>query len=473
MSSEAKLSKFLASIKPHQEKFVKDVLDKEEPILLISHYDADGLTAISLLAIFLKKRNIPYHIKILEQIDENSVSKIGKLGYNTILFTDLGSGEYSLIRETLKGKNLYILDHHQPEEVSRSEEISEVNPYLYGVDGSVEVSSSALAYIFLRELDEEMITYSTLAIIGALADRQDVGPRFSLVGLNEAIAEEAEEYGLLKREVGLRLASSKNRPLLKALEYTFDPYIPGLSGREDSCLLFLKNIGINPGKDGQLRYISELTKDEIRRLATALIKYMLDIGVPLKDAERIFGINYYLLSEHEKSFLYDAREYGQVLNSCGRMGRCDIAIALCMGVREKILGEALSIVKEYRKTLAKVLEEAFKRKRKIGSITVLDLKDLADSKITGSIASILSSVWSEETDVVVVIGRSDIEGKVKISARLTKKIPESKHEKNLGYALKTAAKAVGGVGGGHVRAGGALIPVEKTKTFIEFLLNNL
>ncbi|RLE66882.1 MAG: hypothetical protein DRJ38_00600 [Thermoprotei archaeon] len=473
MSYKEKYSEFLDSIKIHQEKFINDILEKKGPVLLVSHYDADGLTAASLLAIFLKKYDIPYHIRILEQIDENSISKVKSLNYTNILFTDLGSGEYSLIRDKLKDRIIYILDHHQPEEVSRERRIVEINPYFHNINGSTEVSSAALTYIFLREIDDEIITYSPLAVIGALGDRQDIGPRFSLVGLNDAIAKEAEEYGLLRKEIGLRLASSKNRPLLKALEYTFDPYIPGLSGREDSCLIFLKKIGIDPSKNGKLKYINELSKDEIRKLATALVKYMLDTGVSLKDAERIFGMNYYLLNEHETSLLYDAREYVQILNSCGRMGRCDVAIALCMGVREKIVEEALGIAKQYRKTLAKILEKAFKRRKVLGSTIILNLIDIADSRVTGAIASILSSIWSEEANAIVVIGRGDTKERVKISARLTRKIPEEKDKRNLGYALKIAARNVGGVGGGHLRAGGALIPVEKMDLFVEFLIKKL
>ena len=347
-----KYADFLNFVNSQREEFSKQVLDEREPVLLISHYDADGLTSASLSAILLRKNGVPFHLRIVEQIDEHTLSKMKDLSYKKIIFTDLGSGEYSLIKTQLKGKKVFIIDHHQPEESPRKEDILEVNPYFHGINGSIESSSSTLTYLFLKTIDDEMIKHSPLAIVGALGDRQDVGPRFSLVGLNEIVAKEAEEYGLVRREIGLRLAGSKSRPILKALEYTFDPYIPGLSGKEDSCLMFLKEIGIEPSKNGELRYMKDLSKNEIKKLATALIKHMLDAGVPLKDAERIFGTNYYLQSEHEESFLHDAREYVQILNSCGRMGRYGVAIAICIGVREKVLGEALEIAREYRRTLA-------------------------------------------------------------------------------------------------------------------------
>ncbi|RLE75956.1 MAG: hypothetical protein DRJ44_04910 [Thermoprotei archaeon] len=465
---------FLNFLKSAKTNFVKQILDIKDPVLLISHYDADGITSVSLISLLLKKYNVPFHIKILEQIDEASISKISKFAYENIIFTDLGSGEYNILHTYLKKKNLFIIDHHQPDERDRRDNVLEINPYFHGINGSSETSASTLAYLLVREIDSEMIVFSPLAIIGALGDRQDVGFRFTLTGLNGLVVDEAEKYGLIRKEIGLRLAGSKNRPIIKAIEYTFDPYIPGLSGEEEACLMFLKNMGIDPSKDGKLRYLKDMSKDEIKKLATALVKYMLDMGIPSREAERIFGVNYYVQRESPKSPLYDAREYAQILNSCSRLGRSDIAIALCIGFKGKILDNALNLAIEYRRLLAKLLKVAHgKDRKKIFGKTaiVVDLSDLADNKVTGALASILSSIWNLETYVVLVLGKGGNEDKIKVSARLTKRASKAFQEINIGLLLREASKKTNGVGGGHLKAGGALIPRHQIDSFIDLFVS--
>ena len=436
----------------------------EKPALLVSHYDADGLTSASILAYLLSEREIPFHVKIAEQVDARLLDSVASLPYEEVIFTDLGSGEYSLIQRALAGSTrVIIIDHHQPDPGERREGVDEINPHSFGVDGSAEASSSTLAYLFAKYAGGEVPYCAPLAVVGALGDRQDAGPRFTLTGLNKEVLEEAKRRGLMREEVGLRLSALNSRPLVKALEYTFDPYIPGLSGREDMCVSFLKSIGVEPFEDGRPRYARDLSREETRKLATSLVKYMIEKGLPASEAERIFGVNYYLTSEELDSPLRDARGFAQVLNSCGRTGNYAIAIGLCLGYRGRLLKRALEIVREYKRTLAMALQESRKesRRRVVGRVVAVDLRDLIDGRVAGAVASMIAQTSS--SPVVLVLG-SGSGGLVKVSARAGERSGA-----DLGVALRKVARRCGGVGGGHKKAGGALISPEKLEEFLKAL----
>jgi len=74
----------------------------------------------------------------------------------------------------------------------------------------------------------------------------------------------------------------------------------------------------------------------------------------------------------------------------------------------------------------------------------------------------------ETSNNLPLIGFADTEnGNVKVSARGTQELIEK--GLNLSIALKKAAGAMGGVGGGHDIAAGATIPKGKEEEFLELL----
>ncbi len=439
-------------------------------IALVSHYDADGLCSVSIIARMLSEEGVYFQIKIVEQITPLTIDELKQLSADIFIFTDLGSGSKELLKSLIKqAKLIVILDHHQPSSGGDGEFV-EVNPHYYGINGSCEVSASGIAYMVARKFKEDLAPLCTLAIVGALGDRQDVGARFSLIGLNRRILEEAKRLRLVEEEIGLRLYGLRQRPLVKALAYTMDPFIPGITGNETASFNFLKSIGINPVKDSELRLASDLSPEEVRKLATALVKYMLKQGLPANEAERIFGMNYYILTESSTSPLRDAREFAQILNACGRLGYYGTGIGLCIGRRGAYLVRAIDHVSEYRRILASVLDRIRKEREQIAKvysgIIYINLGDVVNERITGAIASLLSSSRSFKGEGKVLLVAAKMRGgMLKISAR---KIDEE-NGVNLGVVLEEAAKAVGGFGGGHANAGGAAIPEKALSKFVEAL----
>lgn len=431
--------------------------------LVISHYDADGLSAASIAISALIARGFAVHVLVLEQLTQAALSRLEGVaqGYPLILALDMGS---SALRAFSRLKSrVIVLDHHQPGE--KSGEVIEVNPHRFEINGSLEISSSGLAYLLAKELEgEHAVKYAPLAVVGALGDRQDVGKRFKLIGLNEEIAREGVNARLLEERIELRIPGAK-RPLVKSLAYMLDPFLPGITGDEGGAFSFLKSIGIEPTVGENFRTLSDLRTDERKRLASELVKRLISMGYSVTEAERIYGATYIILSEPEDSPLHDAREYAQLLNANGRLGFHDLALAIGLGARGEVLLRAVDIMGQYRAMLAKAFKSVREENlvKEIAGYVIVDLrgKSFLNERMSGAIASVLSLSVKGDKSLLVLV---DSPEGVKVSAR------KCGHAKlNIGELLSRLASEVGGVGGGHENAGGATIPADSVDQFVKLL----
>lgn len=473
MPDNNKYTEFINFLKEKSTYFLDYIREKNSPILLVSHYDADGLCSASLFTYFLQSKNHAFQLKIIEELTTENIEKIYRSNYETIIFTDLGSGMNTYIYDLLRDRMVFIIDHHKPLSNKTIEEnnFHEINPIFFEIDGSKEASSSTLTYLFLRNVDEKIVKYGGISLVGALGDRQDIGKRYSLIGLNSLIVKEAEKYNIINIKIGLRLFGVSSRPIVKALEYTMDPFIPGISGNESLCIKFLKEIGIAPTNNGKYRPISSLSPSEIKKLATELIKYMLLNKIPVREAERIFGMKYFLSNEPPNSSLKDLREFAYMINACGRLGYYGTAIMLCLGKRGEILARAYEHAQEYRRILAKTMSNIRESKeiikKEFNNFLFLNLNNLVNEKITGAIASILANSLHNNNDKILLVVASRVEKKFKISVRkLTRNISKEIH---IGEILEKVSKKFNGVGGGHRDAGGALVDEEFLEDFLSSL----
>ncbi len=450
-------------------ELVNNVATKGGNVRVVSHYDADGLSAASLFTKFLVERGVTFQVKFVEQIYPPLLDEIPFDEYDLSVFLDLGSGYKDQILSKIKKGSILIFDHHIPEKEVKRKDFVEINPYFFEIDASTQISAAGVVYLFYGKHSLSARELVHLAIVGALGDRQDVGPKFSLVGYNRDILSEAQSYGIVEEKIGLRLFGILYRPIVRALAYTMDPYIPGLSGNEAACFNFLKKIGIEPKDGDKLRDYKSLSQEEIKTLATELIKYLLMNGVPLQEAERIFGYNYYFLREVESSPLRDLREYAYIMNALGRLEYYETAIALNIGKRGAFLVRALDAVREYKRILSRILEKIRDNMDKLAKLgknaVILDLQGLASPKITGPISTILSTTLANRFKGAKIIGvMTDFDDKhVKISFR---RLADSI---DVGRYLKAVSQKLDCIGGGHPAAGGIFIEKKKIPELYKYL----
>jgi len=434
--------------------------------VIVTHYDADGLAAASIIARSLVKIERAFTIRVVDQIDEETLSSLPKGDH--YIFVDLGSSAV----EAIADKGLLpatVMDHHEPLRSSEvvGEGLRELNPHVFGLNGGKDVSASGLAYLVSKGVGVADHEAAYLALVGAIGDRQESAQGFA--GINKLIAQEAMEKGWVRRFTGLRLYGVPRQPLVKSLAYTVDPLLPGLTYDELASQRFLEGIGIAVKRsDGSPTTYKDLSADEVSKLATALIKHLLMKGFSPQSANALFGLIYEFTHEPEGSSLRYAHDFAQMLNACGRLRKHGVGLAIGLGDRGKLLSQAEAISLEYRRRLAQylsLLRNDSSYVRILNNVQVMDMRNIVDERVLGAVASIAISSYICDASKPLISVAHSTKGKVKVSARMHEAL--SKRGVNLGLIIKTAAEQVGGSGGGHENAAGGIIPSESLDNFIK------
>lgn len=428
-------------------------------IRIISHLDADGLTAAGVLGTALMRQDVPFRISIERGITPRLIDEL-KSEDAPIVFTDLGSGYLDLIKEDISDRDVIILDHHRPLDVPIPDNFVHVNPRLFGFDVGYEISGAGLAYLFARTLTEENDDLAWLAVVGALGDLQDRGRK--LHSINKVIAERAVRGNLLEITTDLLFYGRETRPLVKSLASTTNPFLPGLSGKEDQCTALIQDSGIALKMDGRWRTLADLSQEEKKKLVLSITRFL---APKRTDVLKLIGEVYTLTREESMTPFRDAREFSSMLNACGRMKKSGLAISMCMGSRVDALREAEDVIAGYRKKLAKCMDWAMDGNvKELKNLYVIEGCGVMEEDVIGTITSIVASIFSDK----VVVGFTDAEeemGLVKVSARISERL--SKAEVNVGNVIIDAAKSIGGRGGGHEAAAGAYVPKYRVNEFVD------
>ncbi len=435
---------------------------RQKNLLVVSHVDADGLTAAAIICSALERQNKDYKPLFFRQLDESALDEVADQGADLVIFTDLGSG---MIQE-ICDRNLraVVADHHKPA-TSVARPLAHINPHLVGADGATQLSGSGTSFLLARALATNPGSnddLAALAVVGAVGDLQDMASG-QLLGLNRQILEIGSKAGAVSFSRDIKLFGRQTRPVYKMLEYSQDPYLPGLSGKEDSCIAFLKEIGIRLGGEKWRRWI-DLSQEEKASVVTAILRKGLRSGVSNIKLERLIGEVYVLLNEREGTELRDASEYSTLLNATARYGHAGVGLAVCMGDREKAFEEAHTLLSQHRQNLVSGLRLVSEKGiTPLKSIQYFDAGDAIIDTIVGIVAG-MSFQMADRTMPILAFARTQ-EGDLKVSARGTQDLVRSGLD--LADAMSRSARAVGGVGGGHNVAAGATIPAHASREFLE------
>lgn len=437
-----------------------DKIRASEEVMLVSHIDADGLTSAGIMCTALKRLDKPCETRFVKKLDEPALKKIAdESSGRTVLFTDLGSGALDTILSL--GIDAIVADHHQPKPVDYD---YHMNPHLFGLNGATDISGSGSSFILAMKLGDNF-DLSPLAIVGAVGDLQDMRTN-ALVGVNRQILDMGRDKGCIAYEKDIKLFGRQTRPIYKLLQYSSDPFIPGLTGAEDSCVAFIEGAGIPVKAESWRRWI-DLSPDERRVFTSKLFQYCLSCGMSQNKIKRLVGEVYTLLTETPGTELRDASEYSTLLNATARYDYADIGLAVCMGDRGEAFNYARDLLEQHRKNLVNglnyVMDNGVVR---MNNLQYFHAKKEIRETIVGIIAGMSSSLDCVRRDMPIIAFACSEEG-VKVSAR-------GNHDLimrglNLAKALGEASADVGGAGGGHDIAAGATIPDGKEDEFIAIL----
>ncbi len=463
-------------------------------VLLASHIDADGLTSAAIATQALERAELPFETVFEKQLDEEAIAQLANTEYDTVLFTDFGSGQLDIIGE-YEDQGAFtpvIADHHQP--ADRDTEYH-LNPLLFGIDGASELSGAGTSYVLARALAEcgPVVTdggtttgvsaqganpradnrdLAALAVVGAVGDMQASGGK--LHGANSGIVEEGVEAGVIETGTDLTLYGKQTRPLPKLLEYATDIDIPGISGDEAGALRFLEGLDLEPVDDGEWRSWAQLTGEEKQTVASALVKRAVSRGVPASKIDRLVGTSYVLAREPVGTELRDASEFSTLLNATARYERADVGLAVCLGDREGALERARTLLRNHRRNLSEGIDLVTREGvTDEDHLQWFDAGDRIRETIVGIVAGMAmgNAGVSRSKPIIAFAEKSDDATAstdavdLKVSARGTHSLV--RQGLDLSVVLGEASRAVGGDGGGHDVAAGATIPHDAKAEFLE------
>ena len=423
-------------------EFLEETKDKE--IYLVSHFDTDGITSAAIMIKTLKKLDKIFTLKIVKSLEEQFIYDLPK--DKAILFLDLASGCLKYLAKTPL-KKVFIIDHHEiPSETIIPENVRIINPELYDKE---KISASGLTYLFCRELGENKET-AKLAILGMIGDMLEK----NVDKINKEILKEGEV--ITKRGI---LLYPSTRPLNRTLEFSSNPYIPGVTGSTKGTLELLREAGLTP-KEGKFKSLIELDEEEMSRLVTSILLRK----QKAQNQENIIG-DIFLIKMFNK--LEDARELSAIINACSRLGESGTAVQLCLeNVKAKKRAESLYI--KYKQFLISGLDFVSKAEKIEGrGFVIINAQNKIKDTIVGTIASILSnsSIYEEGTIIITMAYYDD---KIKVSARNV-----GRNGRNVRKILNNVISEIGGEVGGHEFAAGCIINQEKEMEFINSLRRNL
>ncbi len=463
-------------------------LQAAESVLLASHIDADGLTSAAVASTALARAGIPHDVVFKKQLDDAEIASIAAREFDTVLFTDFGSGQLDAIAAHQAAGDFtpVIADHHQPADAGTEYHL---NPLLEGLDGASELSGAGAAYVLARALESEDVDnrdLAALAVVGAVGDMQAVGGE--LVGANGEIVAEGVEAGVLDEATDLALYGRQTRPLPKLLEYASEVEIPGISNDEAGAIAFLDDLDVDVrveaaadggatgaaerggspvGQDGRTwRRWVDLSDDERRTVASALVRRAIERGVPADAVDGLVGTTYTLSEEVPGTELRDASEFSTLLNATARYERADVGLAVCLGNRDGALDRAQHLLRNHRRNLSNgldwVQDEGVQR---TDHLQWFDAGDAIRETIVGIVAGMALGVEGVDASRPILAFAAKNDEQTKVSARGTGRLVGKGLD--LSAVMGEASAAVGGEGGGHDVAAGATIPAGEEEAFVE------
>ena len=448
---------------------ISDCIKSRKSISVTTHIDCDGLTSGSIITKALIRAGARCTVRTSKEFSKKVIDSLKKDSRDFHVITDLAGGFANNLDESL-GENWIVLDHHQISEKEHDNQ-KVINAWKYGIDGGTEICAGGMAYLAAMALDDKNSDLSAIAVVSALGDRQDQGERKSFIGKNYEIANTAKEEGLIDIDLDLLLVGRETRSLPDALAFTSQPFIEGLTWNRDACLSLLNSSGIQLKDGGRWRVPAELNDEEKRSVIETISKFTSGKNATEIMSELI-GYTYTFPREDKRSFLRDGREFSTMLNSCGRISRSGVGIAVCMGDRNKILREGETILTNYRKMIREYMNILTNERWRVSeskTCVMVNGEGIVPEMMTGTISSLIAGS-PKNAGKIVILRTGGEENTIKFSSR---KSFGCKSEINLSELMRTGAEKFDGVGGGHNAAAGAKITKDKLDGFLDYLEVNV
>jgi len=416
--------------------------DSNTRFRVISHYDADGITAATIICKALYREGFDFHASLMRNPFTTGIESLKKEENTHIIFTDMGSGQISMIEE-IKGQ-IIIIDHHQLKQEKTKENILQINANQCGINGNYEACGATLSYAVAKALNNKNQDLASYALAGATGDKQYIG---GFKGYNRTLIDEAVQNKSVSENIGLKLSEPS---ISESLFYSVEPYYKSISGNHESIDSLLKKLKINPEEQ-----YSNLSKDKKQQLHSYLMLCLIKQGCESNILDTVIRTRYYA-----KQTFGEMEQFADLLDACGKGGHRDIGLSLCLG-DEKNYQKAKQNEKTFKQNLLESLcdieKNGVKEKK---SYRYFYTNNTSLGGVIGGIAT--NFILDKEKPLFSIAKKQD---ELHISGRGNQYLV--KKGLDLGGAMNTIATKFHGNGGGHSIAAGATIPIDVEEQFIK------
>lgn len=407
-----------------------------EYVRILAHYDGDGTSAAIILASALERKGIKYHLGYIKSLDgENFRKRLEEERDIFSIIVDAGSDQAQYISDF---ENVVILDHHFFTKSTIA--CLNINARDYGVDGTREACGATMAFLMALAIDESNMDLLPYFLSGVIADKQDIG---GLEGLNRKIM---ETYG--KSAKTTRMLNFEGQNLLDSITYSTDPFFLDLSGYPENVKSFLSGLDIDSSKK-----FTDITEDQKRALASSLSLKMLTQKVGI---EALKYLESDIVSFDGTEFT--SKEISSIVDGNSKMGMNSLSVQYFLG-DESVKEDLISNWKMFKTKLIDYIYRAYKDTFEENNVRYFYAPE---SEMAGSISGIMMLYLLDQKKPL--IGFSVSAENTKVSGRGTRKMVAK--GLNLSIIMKEGAREVGGNGGGHDIAAGAVIPRGSEKQFV-------
>lgn len=423
---------------------------------IFSHHDADGIASAAIAVFVAKRLGLNFEVTIRNQLTPQDV--IG--GSDVYWFNDMGSARL----KEMRGVHGVVTDHHNPAVLEThytesGNNIYQFNPHLEGLDGSISQSGSTTTFLFATNVLSEVSAVSHLPVIGSVGDLHD--KKFGrLVDTDREIMLLSKNMGIIELKEDIRYFGRSSKSVSYMLRFGNEPKVRSLYDNPNAVADFLVGHGLDRRDLKTIRWLDleQNKRDEI----IADLKDILEREG--QDANRLTGEVYELKSEPRSSIIKDARDFSSLINATSRKGKPEVGIRLCLFERGEAMKEAMQLYSAHLDSLRKasrILEEV--EAKTVGYVLYYDFGNDLENNITGTLATrIITHKKVPPTSVILVM--ANLGQMKKISARISLELSE---KVDLSLLFRQAASVLGGSGGGHRNAAGAIVPMGKEGEFVE------
>ncbi|MDD1747508.1 MAG: DHH family phosphoesterase [Methanomassiliicoccales archaeon] len=410
-------------------------------VRVLTHYDADGISSAGIIANTLLRKGIRFQLTLSKSLEAETLESVGK-GAKCLILADMGSSFLTELERL--DASVIVLDHHAP--TGSSTKVIHVNPHLFGIDGMTSGCAGAVSMMFALAMDERNWDLLPIAFAGIVGDRQHIR---GLSGVNKWLLDGGLSRKVLELRPGSLLPEGK---LAEELAGGFEPFIIGVSGDLRGAMTMLKEAGLP--EDASLVQLNETEK---RRLTSLVAVRLLEQGCTTSSMEEQITDRYFF-----SSWQTTADELAQLLNACGRRDQEGVGVALTLR-DAKAMQAAERLRKEYKESMLDamlaIVSQGVRRKENLQYFIS------TNPSLSGALAGLTMQFVGDCDRPTIALSMQG--EKVRISSRANFRLVEKGVD--LSTALREAASAVGGQGGGHAVASGATIAKGKEETFLEKL----